>query len=119
MTQVRNSTIHRISLKNNTQATTTSTDFKRTNSSAQLASTRHGSGGWRMASAVTRQLAGLVKHLLGGAVVGVARLLRVRLGALGDGHHGGLGPDVDGAVPVQPLDAASLDGDDVLALGLE
>jgi hypothetical protein len=43
-------------------------------------------------------------------------LLRVRLGALGDGHHGVLGPDVDGLAPVQAFDAAALDGDDVFCL---
>lgn len=72
-----------------------------------------------MAAATTLQLAGLVEFLLGAAVVGVTRLLRVRLGALGDGHHGRLGPDVDGALPIEPLEAASLYRDDIFGLGLE
>lgn len=59
---------------------------------------------------------GLVELLLGLAVVGVARLFRVNLGALGDGHHGAVCPDVDGLGPIQAVDAAALDGDDVLVL---
>lgn len=38
------------------------------------------------------------------------------LATLGDGHHGGLDPDVDGGGPVQAADAAALYGDDVAGL---
>lgn len=41
----------------------------------------------------------------------------MRLAALGNGHHGRLGPDVDGLGPVEAVEAAALDGDDVLAGG--
>lgn len=50
------------------------------------------------------------------AVCRHGRRLRVRLGTLGDRHHGALGPQVDGFAPVEPLETAALDGDDVFAL---
>lgn len=66
---------------------------------------------------VARQHAGLVEGLLRVAVAGgPARLLRVGLGALGDGHHGRPGPDVDGLGPVQAVQAAALYRDYVLVL---
>lgn len=40
----------------------------------------------------------------------------MRLGALGDGDHGGLGPDVGGAVPVEAFEATAFYRDDVFVL---
>jgi hypothetical protein len=48
----------------------------------------------------TRLIRGLVECLLGAAVIRLRGLFRVCLGAFRDGHHGGLGPDVDGLIPV-------------------
>jgi hypothetical protein len=66
------------------------------------------------------QLLGLVIRLGGGTVrfgvVCETRILRVRLGAFRDGHHGVLGPDMDGLFPVEAVYAASLDRDYVFGL---
>jgi hypothetical protein len=70
----------------------------------------------RMNPATTLERARLVEFLLDVTVVGEARLLRVSLGALGDRHHGAIGPDMDGLGPVQAADAASFNGDHVLVL---
>lgn len=56
----------------------------------------------------------LVSPVLGDRLV--RRVPVVRLAPLGDGHHGGLGPDVDGGGPVQAEDAAALYRDDVAGL---
>ena len=89
-------------------------------SSAQLASTRNGIPRLQrsVATSSSCQLSRLIQVLLLRTVVGVARLLRVRLRALGDGDHSGLGPDVNGALPVEAFEAATFYGDDILALYL-
>lgn len=74
-----------------------------------------------MASPAPRQLTRLIQLVLAvrgvlGGVGGELGLLRMRLRALRNGDHGVLGPDVDGFAPVQALDAAALDGDDVFCL---
>lgn len=52
-----------------------------------------------------------IQELLALAKLGAARRLGMRLGALRNGHHGALGPDVDCFCPVEALDAAALDGE--------
>lgn len=70
----------------------------------------------RVAPAVDER-ARLVQGLLRAAVVRVlGRLFRVGFGALRDGDHGGLRPDVDRGAPVQALETAPFYGDDVLSL---
>lgn len=43
-------------------------------------------------------------------------LLGVGLGALGDGDHGVVGPEVDGLAPVEPVEAAGFNRYDFLGL---
>jgi len=68
-------------------------------------------------STTPSQLPGLIQYLLRIAIIrATGRVFRVSLAALGDGHHGGFGPDVDGGGPIYAFDTTGFNRHDVFSL---